>query len=143
MQTQQKRKPTGRHPGLRSFDTRLFYCPVSVRFYNMTHRLVDVLWVDNQQNYILYKTLKPREFYDVLTYVGHPWVFEDSITRDSMVSTFLHYPFNECQYWQLFMFYILGCQWRRNLVATTNTKIDSADLLPKTLSSMLGKQSCT
>jgi von Hippel-Lindau disease tumor supressor len=67
-------------------------------FYNATQRTVDVIWINYQGKPILYKSLLPGQFFDVDTYVTHPWIFRDSDTRDTLVAEskefFLPPPWN-------------------------------------------------
>lgn len=33
---------------------------------------------------VKYKTLEPEEFFDVNTYVAHPWLFQDALTHERL-----------------------------------------------------------
>lgn len=55
-----------------------------VRFCNATQRKVEVIWINYEGARVKYKTLEPEEFFDVNTYVAHPWVFQDAVTRESL-----------------------------------------------------------
>ncbi|KAI9555718.1 hypothetical protein GHT06_018233 [Daphnia sinensis] len=54
-----------------------------VRFCNATPRRVEVIWMNYEGARVKYKTLEPNEFFDVNTYVAHPWLFQDAITHES------------------------------------------------------------
>lgn len=56
-----------------------------VRFYNGTSRNVDVIWINYEGQGVKYRTLEPRKFLDVKTYVSHPWIFRDSSNYNKMV----------------------------------------------------------
>lgn len=56
-----------------------------VRFVNKTSYNVDTVWINYEGHRARYKTLRPDEFVDVNTYVGHPWIFLDSDTGNRMV----------------------------------------------------------
>ena len=45
-----------------------------VRFFNASPRNVDVIWINFNGGRVKYKTLEPKQFFDVNTYVAHPWV---------------------------------------------------------------------
>ncbi|KAG8232842.1 hypothetical protein J437_LFUL012646 [Ladona fulva] len=56
-----------------------------VRFRNITVRKVDVIWLNYEGSQVKYRTLKPGEFFDVNTFLSHPWLFRDSETQDKLV----------------------------------------------------------
>ncbi|XP_064649754.1 von Hippel-Lindau disease tumor suppressor-like [Lineus longissimus] len=56
-----------------------------VRFVNLTLRRVDVIWLNYQGIRVHYKTLDPEQYFNINTYVGHPWIFRDSLTGDKLV----------------------------------------------------------
>ena len=51
-----------------------------IRFFNRTMKKVDVIWINYEGQCVKYRTLEVEEYVDVNTFVGHPWVFRDSIT---------------------------------------------------------------
>ena len=55
-----------------------------VRFRNVTHRTVEVIWINYEGIRVKYKTLQPDEFFDVNTYVAHPWIFLDAATHERL-----------------------------------------------------------
>lgn len=56
-----------------------------IRFVNCTQRLVDIVWLNHEGVSVRYKTLPSKNWVDVNTYVGHPWIFRDAITGDKLV----------------------------------------------------------
>ena len=69
-----------------------FFCPLFaqqihsfVRFVNLTVRKVDIVWLNYEGARVRYKTLKPEQFVDVNTFVGHPWIFRDADTGDKLM----------------------------------------------------------
>lgn len=56
-----------------------------VQFLNRTARLVDVIWVDYGGHWIRYKTVHPGDNFETLTFVTHPWVFQDNISGTRLV----------------------------------------------------------
>lgn len=59
--------------------------PSFVRFLNRTQRSVDVIWINYDGLRVKYKTLGPYEYFDVNTFVNHPWIFRDTESFDKMV----------------------------------------------------------
>jgi len=56
-----------------------------IRFINMTKRLVDVIWINYEGVRVKYKTLQPTEYFDVTSFVNHPWIFRDAETHTKLV----------------------------------------------------------
>jgi len=56
-----------------------------VRFLNQTQRKVEVIWINYEGARVRYKTLEPQDYFDVNTYVAHPWVFQDAKTREYLL----------------------------------------------------------
>ncbi|XP_057377569.1 von Hippel-Lindau disease tumor suppressor-like [Daphnia carinata] len=61
-----------------------------VRFCNATPRRVEVIWMNYEGARVKYKTLDPDEFFDVNTYVAHPWLFQDAITHERLNANSKH-----------------------------------------------------
>uniref|UniRef100_A0A6M2DHK7 Putative e3 ubiquitin ligase vhl component von hippel-lindau tumor suppressor in s n=1 Tax=Xenopsylla cheopis TaxID=163159 RepID=A0A6M2DHK7_XENCH len=59
---------------------------VFLRFTNCSNRIVAIFWIDYLGYVKLYKILKPLEFIDVNTFVGHPWIFTDIKTRERYIA---------------------------------------------------------
>lgn len=60
-----------------------------VRFTNHSRSRVKVFWLDYQGSQVLYSTLEPSNgFYDVNTYVTHPWIAVDEQTNQPMLLNF-------------------------------------------------------
>lgn len=57
-----------------------------VRFLNLTHRKVEVIWMNFEGVRVRYKILEPQDYFDVNTYVAHPWVFQDSKTHEYLLA---------------------------------------------------------
>lgn len=55
-----------------------------VRFINVTDKRVDVIWVNYNGVCVCYRTLAPRCYIDIETFVSHPWIFRNSDTWDRM-----------------------------------------------------------
>lgn len=56
-----------------------------VRFQNLTQRKVEVIWMSFEGVRVRYKTLEPQDYFDVNTYVGHPWIFQDAKTHEYLL----------------------------------------------------------
>jgi len=56
-----------------------------IRFANRTTRKVDVIWINFEGVRVKYKTLEPREEFDVTSFVTHPWIFLDSETHTKLI----------------------------------------------------------
>jgi len=56
-----------------------------IRFINMTKRRVDVIWINYEGVRVKYKTLEPTEYFDVTSFVNHPWIFRDAETHTKLV----------------------------------------------------------
>jgi len=52
--------------------------PSYIRFKNTTTRRVDVIWINYDGVKVKYKTLLPTEYFDVTSFVSHPWIFRDA-----------------------------------------------------------------
>lgn len=61
-----------------------------VRFCNATQRKVEVIWMNYEGARVKYKTLEPDEFFDVNTYVAHPWLFQDAVTHERLNANSKH-----------------------------------------------------
>jgi hypothetical protein len=55
-----------------------------LRFYNMSPRAVDVIWLDFEGKEVPYTRLLRRQKWDVTTFVSHPWICRDSESRELM-----------------------------------------------------------
>lgn len=56
-----------------------------LRFTNRTSRPVDVWWRDFDGRQRFYERMEPGAFYDINSYLTHPWEFTDSSTRERYV----------------------------------------------------------
>ncbi|OXA58667.1 von Hippel-Lindau disease tumor suppressor [Folsomia candida] len=59
--------------------------PSYIRFKNTTERKVDVIWINYDGVRVKYKTLQPKEFFDVTSFVSHPWIFRDSDNHTKLI----------------------------------------------------------
>lgn len=67
---------------VRSLESNL---QVYLRFRNKTSRPVNVWWRDYRGAPKFYVRLEPNSFYDIVTYVTHPWHFSDAATNERYV----------------------------------------------------------
>jgi hypothetical protein len=58
--------------------------PASVTFQNSRSENVDVIWLNYQRAGQTYKTLGPGESYTQQTFMTHPWVFLDTVSKDCL-----------------------------------------------------------
>lgn len=56
-----------------------------VRFYNISNRTVDVIWINYGGEFQKYHQLQHEQFFDMNTFVTHPWIAVDSETKDRML----------------------------------------------------------
>ena len=69
--------------GVRSIHSRI---ATSVRFINHSESHVNVLWLNYQGEQVLYSTLEPSNgYYDVNTFVTHPWIAVEEETNHLML----------------------------------------------------------
>lgn len=54
-----------------------------LRFTNCTNRPVNVFWRDFQGIQRFYANIGPDSFYDVNSYLTHPWEFQDASTNEN------------------------------------------------------------
>jgi len=59
--------------------------PSYIRFKNTTQRRVDVIWINYDGVKVKYKTLLPMEYFDVTSFVSHPWIFRDADNKMKLV----------------------------------------------------------
>jgi len=59
--------------------------PSYIRFKNTTQRRVDVIWINYDGIKVKYKTLQPMEYFDVSSFVSHPWIFRDADNHTKLV----------------------------------------------------------
>lgn len=57
---------------------------VFIRFYNKAYRQIDIIWLDYEGKPGRFHSLQPNQFLDVNTYIGHLWMFTDTITGEEM-----------------------------------------------------------
>ena len=79
-------------PTIRSIHSRI---PKSVRFVNHSSVHAKVIWINHEGEQVLYSTLQPLNgFYDVRTYVTHPWIAveEESNLRMLLNSAQIFFP---------------------------------------------------
>ena len=53
-----------------------------VKFTNKSYRKVEVFWIGYDGRPTRYATLEHNQFIDVDTYVSHPWMFLDYISKE-------------------------------------------------------------
>lgn len=68
--------------GLRSVNS---LSPSLLRFVNISHRDVNIVWLDYQGRGITYNCLSHKKSFDINTYVSHPWIVRDAKTNDPMM----------------------------------------------------------
>lgn len=56
-----------------------------LRFTNRTSRPVDIWWRDFDGNRRFYERMEPGAFYDINSYLTHPWEFTDASTKEHFV----------------------------------------------------------
>ncbi|KAJ8710404.1 hypothetical protein PYW07_009770 [Mythimna separata] len=56
-----------------------------LRFTNRTSRPVDIWWRDFDGRRRFYERMEPGAFYDINSYLTHPWEFTDASTRERYV----------------------------------------------------------
>lgn len=68
--------------------------PVLLKFWNLTGRKINLMWVNYTGQYTKYQDLEPLESYDIKTYKTHPWLAFDAETCDRMHidKQFVYYP---------------------------------------------------
>lgn len=57
-----------------------------VRFVNCNEKLVDIFWITYSGQFLLYTTLRPRQFVDVNTYTNHIWIFKEKETGTTLMA---------------------------------------------------------
>jgi hypothetical protein len=55
-----------------------------VRFVNQTTRSVDLIWIDFKGEEVFYKTLPPKHYFTIKTYLTHPWILREHKRRDKL-----------------------------------------------------------
>jgi len=67
---------------------------VFLRFVNKTKRQVNIIWLNYNGEPVNYNLIMPDTYRDIDTFKTHPWIFEDSLTRDRLVvnKEFVFYP---------------------------------------------------
>ncbi|XP_028174697.1 von Hippel-Lindau tumor suppressor homolog [Ostrinia nubilalis] len=58
---------------------------IYIRFVNSVSRPVDIWWIDFQGLRRHYVRMQPRTYFNVDTYVTHPWEFTDPTTNENYV----------------------------------------------------------
>lgn len=56
-----------------------------VRFVNSTERLVNLFWLDYKGSLVRYGNIPPNKAVSICTYVTHPWVVRDAITKCNLM----------------------------------------------------------
>ena len=78
-------------PSVRSIHSKI---ATSVRFINRSESHVKVLWLNYQGEQVLYSTLEPSSgYYDVNTFVTHPWIAVEEETSHRMLLNSRHMYF--------------------------------------------------
>lgn len=69
-----------------------------LRFINRTSRRVSVIWLDYAGSSRNYGTLEPNRHFDIHTYEGHPWICEDSESKQRLLlnNNEVFYPASPC-----------------------------------------------
>lgn len=72
-----------------------------ILFRNCTERMVDLIWVGYQGEYVQYAKLQPTETKMMNTFATHPWIFRDPDTGERMLArgndVYMPEPFKQGQ----------------------------------------------
>ncbi|KAG8007862.1 von Hippel-Lindau disease tumor suppressor [Nibea albiflora] len=68
-------------PLVRSINSRV---PVKAIFYNRSPRVVRPLWINYRGEPQAYDDIQPAATKEMMTFVGHPWMFRDANTNEPM-----------------------------------------------------------